>query len=279
MALSCGALFFAQNAIKDSLYILTSFDKDEYIYEQIDGFKSKRNTIQKKLNGLFVYDVVESKGATFLKGYYLGKENYLEHIDSKRYSITTADKNSIENIEFTKNLINNLNVAEKDFLKENARNKSIILLSGMKTDSDVEIDKMLKNPISIVKAVPTDDYSMTGAKFQVYNLSKKTIKYITFNFYGENPVGDKVVYRQGKYNVSRQGIGPIKPSGGGSWTFDSVWLTDVVETLELTSVNIQYMDGATKLVKITDAMWLDEDALDENKELTKLLDEALEIEE
>lgn len=94
-------------------------------------------------------------------------------------------------------------------------------------------------------------------RFNVIAKSQKTIKYITFNFFGKNPVDDRV-----GANVSRKGIGPVESLGTGKWSFDNVWLTDVIETLKLLSVNIIYMDGTAKTIPITDKYWLDQEDLD-----------------
>lgn len=123
------------------------------------------------------------------------------------------------------------------------------------------IDSFDKYGIGITDAVPYDDYGLTGARFRFYNASKKTIKYITFNFYGRNAVKDKVS-SYGQVAFSRKGIGPIEPDSFASYEFDSVWITDIVQTLTLTSVNILYMNGTSKNIVITDDMWLDEDEIE-----------------
>ena len=98
----------------------------------------------------------------------------------------------------------------------------------------------------------------TGAKFSIFNSSKKTIKYITFNFHGKNPVDDKVLYRAGVYNVSRKGIGPIESYEIGSWSFDNIWLTDSVDYLVLTSMVIIYMDGTSKTIPMKESLWFED---------------------
>ncbi len=55
---------------------------------------------------------------------------------------------------------------------------------------------------------------------------------------------------------------PFESLGTGKWSFDNVWLTDVIETLKLLSVNIIYMDGTAKTIPITDKYWLDQEDLD-----------------
>ncbi|WP_426473471.1 hypothetical protein [Chryseobacterium balustinum] len=48
----------------------------------------------------------------------------------------------------------------------------------------------------------------------------------------------------------------------GSWEFETVWLTDIIDSMKLISVNIIYMDGTSKAIQITDNHWLDQDDID-----------------
>lgn len=85
----------------------------------------------------------------------------------------------------------------------------------------------------------------TGIEFEFLNTSKKTIKYITFSFTGYNAVDDRVI-TGGSAMKTRKGIGPIVPEEGGSYKFEYVWHTDIVEYARLNSIKIQYMDGTIK---------------------------------
>lgn len=136
-----------------------------------------------------------------------------------------------------------------------------------------EIEKYQNYGLGVIYARPKIDYSISGAEFKIFNASKKTIKYITFNFYANNPVGDKVPYKKGVYSISRKGIGPVEPDSTASWEFDTIWLTDVVDELITTSIIIQYMDGTTKTIKMNDNMWMDDDLIQKINNLNKMLDE------
>lgn len=83
----------------------------------------------------------------------------------------------------------------------------------------------------------------TGYKTIFINTSTKTIKYIWFTVKGINPVGDLVSTQ------TLKGVGPIKPNEEGTYEFDYVWYTDLVETTKLSTVKIQYMDGSVKTVQ------------------------------
>jgi hypothetical protein len=87
----------------------------------------------------------------------------------------------------------------------------------------------------------------TSFKIEFYNPTKKTIKYITTTIVGYNPVGDRVYNsRKQSYNCQVKSVGPIEPEASGSYSFDYVWFTDMVETAKIISIVVQYMDGTTK---------------------------------
>jgi hypothetical protein len=116
-----------------------------------------------------------------------------------------------------------------------------------------------KYGLGIINYNATADYSSTGATFKIINPSKKTIKYIWFTVGGENPVGDLVKTNVGYYKTLK-GIGPVARLEVSGWSFDYVWLTDVVETLKLTTIKIQYMDGTFRTIKYNKNMYIGETA-------------------
>lgn len=102
---------------------------------------------------------------------------------------------------------------------------------------------LLKNSIFDV----SDYTDGTGYEVAVANMSKsKTIKYVTFALVGYNSVGDPVKSRKGNV-ITLKGIGPIEPDGVGSYNWDYVWFTDVVQSHKLKSITVQYMDGSKKV--------------------------------
>lgn len=130
-----------------------------------------------------------------------------------------------------------------------------------------------KHGIGIISYQATDDHYATGADFSIFNPTSKTIKYIWFTVAGKNPVGDLVNTKTGYYKTLK-GIGPIEPNNIGEWSFDYVWLTDVVESMKISTIKIQYMDGSFKTIKYNDQMYIGYDAYEKaikalNKDLTK----------
>lgn len=119
-----------------------------------------------------------------------------------------------------------------------------------------------KYGLGFIKYNATEGYSSTGANFEIFNPSKKTIKYIWFTVAGENAVEDLVRLPNGTYYKTLKGIGPIGSYETGAWSFDYVWFTDIVQYLRLSTIKIQYMDGSVRTVKYNDAMYIGEEAYD-----------------
>ncbi|WP_343680051.1 hypothetical protein [Chryseobacterium arthrosphaerae] len=126
-------------------------------------------------------------------------------------------------------------------------------------DAMIPFIKSEKYGIGIISYKATDDYSSTGATFTIYNSSQKTIKYIWFTVAGENAVGD-LVKTGGGYYKTLKGIGPTESNKFGQWSFDYVWLTDIVEYIKLSTIKIQYMDGTFKTIKYTNNLYIGEEA-------------------
>jgi hypothetical protein len=83
----------------------------------------------------------------------------------------------------------------------------------------------------------------TGYSIDFVNAGKKTIKYIWFTLNAYNRVKDFISTKVVK------AMGPIKPSYSGSGSFSYVWHTDLVNTVKLTGIKIQYMDGTFFVAK------------------------------
>lgn len=100
----------------------------------------------------------------------------------------------------------------------------------------------------------------TSARVTVYNPTRKTIKYVWFNFIAYNAVGDKVIDPASKKSlITRQGIGPIESNESGAYDFEYVWFTDIVHTAKIASIKVQYMDGTEKLITNIDAIKLSDE--------------------
>lgn len=263
LLLFCAVLFlhlYSCQLKMDSTIIL--YSENSLIYQSMTNSCYGSGNYSKKYepqNMLFVSGISECSN-------YSGKKDIISfYFDGKKYYM--ADEAEQKNVFFVngrrkqlsdlKNKFKNFTSSELDSIDDWSRRLSEAYMLQLRKEASDKVFSKEKNGIAILAAHPTEEYSFTGAKFKILNFSRKTIKYITFNFYGKNAVNDRV----GK-NVSRKGIGPVESSATGSWVFDNVWLTDIVQTMKLVSVNIIYMDGTTRVIAITDNHWLDEEDLD-----------------
>lgn len=114
-------------------------------------------------------------------------------------------------------------------------------------------DAPAKHGISVLDFSVYDESEYTeatGFKLEVYNPTKKTIKYIRVELMGMNAVDDPVRDRFAGSAIKRvRGIGPIKPQDFASYTFENLWFTDTVEWPKLVSLRVDYMDGSSKTIK------------------------------
>lgn len=263
LLLFCAVLFlhlYSCQLKMDSTVIL--YSKNSLIYPSMSNSCYGSGDYSKKYepqNMLFVTEVSECKNYSSTKdiiGFYFdGKKYYMvDDVNDKNAFFVSGKRRQLSDL---KNKFKNFSQAEIDSIDSWSKRLSEAYMRQLRKEASDKVFSKEKNGIAILAAHPTEEYSFTGAKFKILNFSRKTIKYITFNFYGKNAVNDRV----GK-NVSRKGIGPVESSATGSWLFDDVWLTDIVQSMKLLSVNIIYMDGTTRAVTITDNHWLDEEDLD-----------------
>lgn len=124
-----------------------------------------------------------------------------------------------------------------------------------------ELKSHTKYGLSIVSwgAYDESEYTDgTGMKFEFYNPTKKTIKYITINFVGYNAVDDPVSTYEGS-TLTRKCIGPIEPKDQATYEFEYVWFTDIVEYAKIKSILVQYKDGTSKRINnASNIVWSDE---------------------
>lgn len=110
----------------------------------------------------------------------------------------------------------------------------------------------VKKTIKITSAYLGRPNSASGvdAYFYYKNLSDKTIKYLIWEGYPINAVGDRVDCEIRGYRSYRgRDTGPVKPgrSSGGCW--GCAWYNSTAKKLILTGIEIEYMDGSTFTIK------------------------------
>jgi hypothetical protein len=91
--------------------------------------------------------------------------------------------------------------------------------------------------------------SFANVDITVINPYKQKIKYLWFTFTATNPVGDPVKDGiTGKAEITVRGIGPIEYSAKGSYTFEDVFYSKVIETIKIKQIKIQFFDGSFKVI-------------------------------
>ena len=111
------------------------------------------------------------------------------------------------------------------------------------------IDKV-KHSIKIIKAYLSAPNSAGGVDAHLVwkNVSKKTIKYLTWSGYPINAVGDPVSCEIRRISESGGKVtGPIKPGAtdGYDGCWECLWYNYSAKKLILTGIDIEYMDGST----------------------------------
>ncbi len=88
------------------------------------------------------------------------------------------------------------------------------------------------------------DY-VTGFSVNYSNFSRKRIKYIFTTINAINGVGDLVQSRISK------SIGPIEPNESGSYNFDSLFFSQIIDKERIAGIKVQYFDGTIKIFNRT----------------------------
>lgn len=155
----------------------------------------------------------------------------------KSENITFIDKES------TIEKLQNLDSISKSNIKAKAEKSSMDWYNLEMEKAKKLFDKCKINGIAITdyRLFDESEYTNgTGYRISFFNTAKKTIKYVWLTLSGYNPVKDLVSSK------TVQCVGPIEPDANGEYSFNYVWKTDLVETVKLTNIKIQYMDGTFK---------------------------------
>lgn len=188
---------------------------------------------------------------------------FTKDTDVDNIKVTLSRRTSQEKSFVRSNVRGLVNYAEGYFLEQKEEDLSAEKREALKAFFDTE-----KYGLGFVKYNATSGYSSTGASFKIFNPSKKTIKYIWFTVAGVNAVEDLVKLSSGSYYTTLKGIGPIESNGFGSWEFEHVWFTDIIEYLRISNIKIQYMDGSVRTVKYNENMYIGEKALERVDEIS-----------
>ena len=180
------------------------------------------------------------------KFYYQNQESINKKIESIKKRIPSVE----ERIEIA--ITENLNRIEKRVDDQNQENKRV----QNRIDSiNKEIDKSLqafreKNLVLWEWSWSYPEYSsFVDVDITIINPYKKKIKYIWFSFKAFNPVDGPV--RDGFNGAvikTVKGVGPIEYSKTGTYEFENVFYSKVIEKMRVSSIKIQFFDGTIKTI-------------------------------
>ena len=91
--------------------------------------------------------------------------------------------------------------------------------------------------------------SFTDVDIELINPFKQKIKYLWITFTATNPVGDPV--RDGISRATEKtvkGVGPIEYGDHGSYQFESVFYSKVIESMQIKQIKLQFFDGTFKTI-------------------------------
>ena len=214
---------------------------------------------------LNILDFVKENDDLMVYGYYQCKirdtiDFYKVFWNDKTYKIKTTEVNISEEDHKYISSLDSINQAKLlSRLHIIVKNKKEELLKKIKEQVNQYKAKGEQCGLILKKSEIFDQSEYTegtGYRITLANMSKKTIKYIWISVKGINPVDDPVSVKTLKC------IGPINAYSEGSYSFDYVWMTDVVEKFKLISIKIQYMDGSFKQIQKPDELVINEELYD-----------------
>ena len=149
-------------------------------------------------------------------------------------------------------------VAKENIENEDSIDASLAAQTEMEEEAAYSLDSIrkadridqVKHSVKIIKAYLSSPNSAGGVDAHLVwkNVSKKTIKYLTWSGYPINAVGDAVECEiRGVSESGGRITGPIKPGttyGYGKY-WECLWYNYSAKKLVLTGIDIEYMDGST----------------------------------
>lgn len=138
-------------------------------------------------------------------------------------------------------------IAAQTEKEEKAAYKERVRLDSIRKADRID---QVKHSVKILKAYLSSPNSAGGVDAHLVwkNVSKKTIKYLTWSGYPINAVGDAVSCEiRGRSESGGKVTGPVKPGTtfGYGYCWECLWYNYSAKKLILTGIEIEYMDGST----------------------------------
>lgn len=235
------------------------------------GYAKPEQTSIYKLDFFDKY-VIEHKGRHWLIKSSDIEDNQLIHNRNNKI------KNILDSLVFKKNKTwNTLDSLVQHQIA--SQNDSIIniLAAGLRLDEEydslktieynnhlIQWDKSLtanakKAQLCILQSSLQEPNSASGCDYHFIfkNLSHKTIKYLKFEGFVYNAVGDKVLCNiKASSIIKGRETGPIKPGEQGGGTWETIIYNWAADTVKLEKISIEYMDGTTYHLQAKDILTL-----------------------
>jgi hypothetical protein len=247
---SISSLSFGQletnKKLTDSTMVFGSIIFSEYVGESINSICSVGSDkyIEQET-------MVQISGTANCKYSYGNSYDFYEIIyRNKPYFIKKSNLHTVDDSIYSK--ISGMDIESKEKFKKYATETADILYHKHLNDAIKFIEKCAPKGLTVFDWSYYDESEYTdgmSAKVTVYNPTKKKIKYLWFTFIGYNAVNDVIIDRlKGTSKITVRGIGPIEPDESGTYKYDYVWHTDLVDTAKISQIKVQYMDGTFKTI-------------------------------
>ena len=203
------------------------------------------------------YKVLEEKTQVLISGIRNCKLGNIRDNDfyeiiyhNKPYFIEKEKLNTVDDSIYSK--ISKMNIESKEKFNKYATEAGELFYNLELKDAIKFLDKCAPKGLTILDWSYYNESEYTdgmSTEVTVYNPTKKKIKYLWFTFIGYNAVNDVIVDRlKGTSKITVKGIGPINPEGSGTYIYDYVWHTDLVDRAKISQIKVQYMDGTFKTI-------------------------------
>ena len=247
---SISSLSFGQletnKKLTDSTIVFGSIIFSEYVGESI-------NSICSVYSDKYIEQetMVQISGTANCQYSYRNSYDFYEIIyRNKPYFIKKSNLHTVDDSIYSK--ISGMDIESKEKFKKYATETANILHIEKLNDAINFLKKCTPKGLTVFNWSYYDESEYTdgmSAKVTVYNPTKKKIKYLWFTFIGYNAVNDVIIDRlKGTSKITVRGIGPIEPDESGTYKYDYVWHTDLVDTAKISQIKVQYMDGTFKTI-------------------------------
>jgi hypothetical protein len=185
--------------------------------------------------GLYNFKQVKLYNNTFKYRYSFDDQD----IDFLRRNATILDENRFERARMDDSL-RSMRKLEKTLLELKKLHEEV---------DSIQKDYSRRQIFMLNQEYAYGDYHQFGLSFKLYNCFGKTIKYVELRVVSYNQVDDVQRDDIGRSEQRVRCIGPIEPTGYGTFTFDELFWdeNDIIKYLRVTNIKFTFMDNSTKV--------------------------------